>query len=493
MDMLGTVAPPATGTTAAPHAAKRMVMVWAITLLVIFLVLILLGMLMRMNQAGAVSVPPDYFYAMMTLHGLGMAGTLFMGGVVAVWYHAWKYVEPSLTLLRSLYVPVLIGTVGLIVATLIGRHGSGWYMLYPLPFLQTWPAWSTLLAIVSLLVLGVSWLLAQLELLRSFAAKYGASRLLAWEYIRGEQPAEPLPSFVLISTVSLLAGAITTVVGAVVFLLYLYQWFVPGLSLDALLLKDLMFLFGHTIVNITMYLGVALVYERLPRYTGRPWGVNRVVAIAWNATAVFILFAFLHHLYMDFAQPRGLQIIGQIASYLSAIPATVVTMFGAITQVYRAEMRWRFAPLAYYLGLVGWAVGGLAAVLDSTIAVNLYFHNTLWVPGHFHTYFLVGYVLMLLAALHEIVAPETQARARVALITFVVGGYGFVTMFYLGGLAGVPRRFASYSAIPIDRVASAGQALAGYAGWFAGLVVVGLLIYIAALLGGWRRNWAPSS
>lgn len=477
-------------TTAAAPAARRIVMVWAVTVILILLVLMVLGLLMRMNQAGAVTMRPDYFYAMMTLHGLGMAGTLFMGGIVAVWYHAFKYVRPSLSLMRWAYGMVIVGTAGAIVATLIGRFGPGWYMLYPLPFIPTWSSWSTLLAVVSILVLGVAWLLAQLELLRAFAARYGARRLLAWDYIRGAAPAEALPAFVLIATVSLIAGALTTVVGALVLILYLFKWFVPALQLDALLLKDLMFLFGHTLVNITMYLGVALVYERLPRYTGRPWSVNRVVAVSWNATLVFVLFAFLHHLYMDFAQPKSLQVLGQVASYLSAIPATVVTLFGAAMQVYRADVKWEFAPVAYYVGLVGWAIGGLAAVLDSTIAVNVYFHNTLWVPGHFHTYFLVGYVLMMFAALHEIVAPEAQARAKAALAAIVVGGYGFVTMFYLGGLASVPRRYATYQVIPIKQVAAAGQALAGYAAWFVGLVLVGLLLYLVALVGEWRRNWA---
>ncbi len=476
-------------TNVVPHAAKRMVMVWTITVMVTFLVLVILGLTMRMNQAGTISLTPNLFYAIMTVHGLGMAGTLFIGAVIAVWYHAFNYVQPSMALFRWIYGLVLLGTIGLLIATLIGLHGSGWYMLYPLPFKGAWPVWSTLAAVLSLIVLGVSWLLAQLELLRAFAVRYGVRRLLAWDYIRGETPAEPLPSFVLISTVALFAGALTTVVGAVVFLLYLFQWFVPTLSYDVLLLKDMMFLFGHTIVNITMYLGVAIVYERMPHYTGRHWDVNRVVAIAWNSTLVFILFAFLHHLYMDFAQPRGLQVIGQLASYLSAIPATVVTLFGAGLQVYRNDMKWTFAPLAYYLGLMGWTIGGLAAVLDSTIAVNVYFHNTLWVPGHFHTYFIVGFVLMLLAALHEIVAPNAQSRAKAGLITFVIGGYGVVTMFYLGGLAGVPRRYSSYAMIPIEKIVQAGQTLAGYASWFVGLVIIGLLIYISAILGEWRRSW----
>ncbi len=478
---------------AAPIAAKRMVMVWTVTLLAVFLVLILLGLSMRLNQAGAIDVDDNLFYAIMTLHGLGMAGTLFMGGVVAVWYHAWKYVPMSLGVQKLIYVLVVAGTVGLVIATLIGKHASGWYMLYPLPFMKTWPAWSTLVAIISLIVLGSAWLLAQLDLLWAFAKRYGAGRLLAWQYFTNDHPeGEELPSFVLISTVSLFAGAVTTIVGAVVFLLYLAKWFEPSLEFDNLLMKNMVFLFGHTIVNITMYLGVAIIYERFPLYSGRRWYVNRVVAIAWNATLCFILLAFLHHLYMDFAQPDSLQVLGLVASYLSAVPATVVTMFGAGLQVYKNDIKWEVAPLAYYLGMMGWAIGGLAAVLDTTIAINFYFHNTLWVPGHFHTYFLVGYVLMFLGAFHEIVAAKAQKYARIGLLTFVVGGYGVVSMFYLAGVAGVPRRYASYTGIPVESVASAGQALAGYASWFVGLVIIGLLIYSLSIVSEWKRSWSEA-
>ena len=51
------------------------------------------------------------------------------------------------------------------------------------------------------------------------------------------------------------------------------------------------------------------------------------------------------------------------------------------------------------------AVGGVAAVIDSTVAVNLVFHNTLWVPAHFHTYYLMGVVFM-------VRTPSKQSPAR---------------------------------------------------------------------------------
>ena len=64
-----------------------------------------------------------------------------------------------------------------------------------------------------------------------------------------------------------------------------------------------------------------MVYELLPTYAGRPWQTNRVVAMAWGAVLFLILFAYFHHLYMDFAQPTWIQKFGQISSYLLSVPA----------------------------------------------------------------------------------------------------------------------------------------------------------------------------
>ena len=104
----------------------------------VFLVLVLLGLVLRLNQGAAIAIPPDRFYSVMTLHGLGMAGTLFIGGLAAIWYRSLRYVQPSLALFRWVYGLVLAGTVGLIAATLLGRYGPGWYMLYPAAPSRLW-------------------------------------------------------------------------------------------------------------------------------------------------------------------------------------------------------------------------------------------------------------------------------------------------------------------------------------------------------------------
>jgi cytochrome c oxidase subunit 1 len=143
-----------------------------------------------------------------------------------------------------------------------------------------------------------------------------------------------------------------------------------------------------------------------------------------------------------------LQDLGQISSYFISIPAAVVSIFGCLTLVYALRTRWTLASSLYFLDLMGWAIGGVGAVVDSTVAVNFHFHNTLWVPAHFHSYYLMGVALMLLGfASHLGVElsgePDSPGMRRAILALLIPGGYGFLGMFYWAGAHGVPRRYAS--------------------------------------------------
>ena len=478
----------AEGAIGAGRSARTAVLVWLVTLLAVFSVMVVLGIAMRLAQGEHLELQPQTFYAVMTMHGLGMAGSLFTVGLVLVWYIVAQTCRPSFVVLWLAYPLFLVGAVGLLAATLVGGFGAGWYALYPLPFVNpVWPSWATGTTIVSLMLMGVAWLVIQLDLLRSMAARYGARRLLAWDYLGGREPTEALPSPILVATMCTIAGALGTISGASTLVMYLFKWQAPSTQFDPLFLKNTMFMFGHTIVNVAMYCGLCAVYALMPTYSKRPWKVNRIVALSWNATLLFVLTAYFHHLYMDFAQSEGLQFVGQIASYSSAVPATAVTVFGFGSQVYRSGIKWTFVPLAFAVGITGWVVGGIAAVVDSTIVVNRVFHNTLWVPGHFHTYFLVGFVLIALGFLHHLVASRANRLAGAGLAAMLAGGYGFVLMFYLGGMSSVPRRYASYSLISFGSIARTGSRLALYGAAFASLFLVGAVVfYVSLVVGGGR-------
>jgi cytochrome c oxidase subunit 1 len=179
-------------------------------------------------------------------------------------------------------------------------------------------------------------------------------------------------------------------------------------------------------------------------------------------------------------------------SYLSAIPATAVTAFGVIGQVYHSGMQWRFTPLALFLGIIGWIIGGFAAVVDSTIAVNVTFHNTLWVPAHFHTYFLAGFFLMLWGFLYDFSGSVRETLAKTGLWLIVAGAYGFFLMFYWGGVLGVPRRFSDYTSVPIASMEASGERAALLASASIMVVIVGLLCVFTTIYTG-PGTWSLST
>jgi cytochrome c oxidase subunit I len=287
-----------------------------------------------------------------------------------------------------------------------------------------------------------------------------------------------VPPIVIISTVSFI-GVLAGLVAAVVILaLVAAEQLATGFRNDALLIKNLTFYFGHMLVNITMYFGVGMVYEVMPAYTGRPWKSNGLVAASWNLVLLLVMFAYLHHLYMDFAQPQWLQVAGQLASYLISVPAAVVTIFSTLVLVHGSDMRWKLPSLMLYLGVMGWAIGGVAAVIDSTVMVNSRFHNTLWVPAHFHTYYVMGVVLMILGTVFHLATvlskmSESDVSTRAIVAAVGAGGYGFLLMFYLAGVAGVPRLYATYPAEAAQGIFYAKLSLV-----FIAVLLAGALVYI---------------
>jgi cytochrome c oxidase subunit I len=458
----------------------RLTLTWVLVALVLFPILAVLGFLMRVLQAGFfASLPPEWFYAVMTLHGLGMVGLWFVAGMAGISFLLSRYVRPTLAVSWVALGATLIGVVLLLAATLIGRLGVGWYFLYPLPFHSggTWPPWATASLFAALAIMGVGWTLWAGDLLWAIARKYSLSDALGWQYLAGRGVPE-VPPIIIISTVSFIGVLAGLVAAVVILVLVAVEQFTTGFTNDALLIKNLTFYFGHMLVNITMYFGVAMVYEIMPAYTGRPWKTNALVAASWNLVLLLVMFAYLHHLYMDFAQPQWLQVAGQVSSYLISVPAAVVTIFSTLALVYGANARWRLPSILLYLGVMGWAIGGVAAVIDSTVMVNTRFHNTLWVPAHFHTYYVMGVVLMILGAVFHLATdlsklPESRTLTRFIVGTVGLGGYGFLLMFYLAGVAGVPRRYAAY---PDEIVRGIFYAKASLL--FITVLLVGALLYI---------------
>lgn len=84
--------------------------------------------------------------------------------------------------------------------------------------------------------------------------------MLGWQYLRKKKGRKEVPQIVMITTISCIPGVIAFLAGAVMLIIYLMKFLKPELSFDPLLLKNMTFFFGHTLVNITLYFGVGWVY-----------------------------------------------------------------------------------------------------------------------------------------------------------------------------------------------------------------------------------------
>jgi len=281
-----------------------------------------------------------------------------------------------------------------------------------------------------------------------------------------------------------LVGVITCLFVAVVLMaLYFAEFLSKGSFVnDALLMKNLTYFFGHTIANEMLYLGLAVLYELFAEVGGKAkWQTSWYVALAWNFTLIFILTAFFHHLYMDFVQPEGFQIIGQLASYMASLPAAAVTVFSVWVAVYRTKIKWSLTNLLFFIGVAGWVIGGFGAVIDATISNNVVLHNTLWVPAHFHSYNVMGNVLFSLAFFYWFSIQFTEKvvnerLSKLVLSLLIIGGAGFLLAFYLGGADSIPRRYSNY---PAEFTSAKPLALVGAA--FATVYLIPILILFVTI------------
>ncbi|HEY9286628.1 MAG TPA: cbb3-type cytochrome c oxidase subunit I [Candidatus Dormibacteraeota bacterium] len=417
------------------EGARVITYIWLVTGAVVLLLLALGGLLMRSSQAFGLA-SPRVFYGLLTFHGAGMVGTALMVLAAVYWYVMRKALPLSVAVMRVVYVVFMVGAVLIIASTLTG-FGTGWTFLYPLPAIPGpspgWPVWGAVLFLVGLALVVVAYTIWCLDFLRAGLSRFGSlGRLLGVDLLFSNiqpGPATTDPSIVA-GTVVAIGGVVAAIPGAIVVILELLNIFIPDFKPSALLAKNLIFFAGHMLVNVQIYTGAGLAYALLPIYARRPWKASKVLVAGWLVAVVFVMLAFFHHLYQDFAQPNGVQVIGEIASFGVAFPPIVVTIFGAVLLVYRSGMRWNAAPMFLYAAFAGWAIGGWAAeVGDATPVINQYFHNTVWVPAHFHTYMALGVILFLLGGVYHVM-PEITGRSmsetigRRAGALVLIGGWG---------------------------------------------------------------------
>ena len=414
----------------------------------VYVLMMSLGLVMRLTQATWLEVPANLFYQVMTAHGAGMVGISGLAGAGVLWYFLRRYVDLTIGILWTNLAFFLTGVTLILGGIFLGGYAGGWTFLFPLPAqgLGAWGVPGAASFLLGLLLLGVGFLLLYLDFTRAIIAKYGSlSNSLGWPQLfrNSEQP--PPPATVVAASMVLIVNIAGILAGAVVLVLILVNLFVPSFAVDPLLTKNLTYFFGHVFINATIYQAVVAVYEILPEYTNRPWKVNKVFLAAWTASTIMVMAVYPHHLMMDFVMPTWALVMGQLFSYLGGFPILVVTGWGALTIVYRSNIQWDMTSRLLFLAMFGWCVGVVPAVIDGTIAVNQVMHNTMWVPGHFHMYLILGLVSMLFGFMYYLSNQSHRGGIdKFAFWLYLVAGVGFSVGFLTSGMNSIPRRWAAH-------------------------------------------------
>ena len=472
---------------------KRGVIAYLAVAVSIILLMMVVGLLLRLAQGEVIPLPAEYYYQFMTLHGAAMVGSAVLAGAGVMWHFLRQYVHLSLPVMVINLITFLTGALLIIGATMIGGFAGGWTFLYPLPAISggVWDVGAATTFLLGLLIIGTGFLLFYIDMARAILGRYGSlARGLGWPLLFGGKTDDTPPPAVVAATMVLVVNILAIASGAVVLVISIVNLYMPELTISPILAKNLIFFFGHTFINTAIYMAVVGVYEILPQYANRPWKTNRVFLAGWTASMVFVLVGYPHHLMMDFAMPTWALVVAQIMSYTSGLPVLVVTVFGALTLVYRSGIRWDIVSALLMLSMYGWGGGVIPAIVDATIVINKVMHNTLWVPGHFHHYLLIGMISMVFGTMYHLIKEpsanaqeqqETKLIDRLGFVGYVVGGLGFVWAFLYSGQMSVPRRWAVHLPewVAVDQLAAV----------FAGLIVLSVLIFKGRFLARVPQLW----
>jgi cytochrome c oxidase subunit 1 len=244
-----------------------------------------LGLVMRLTQAEVLGVSPAWFYRLMTLHGGGMITGVLLGMMGALWYVLRADVPLRAGWMLASYVLITTGVLGVLVATLVGGFGAAWTFLPPLPFFAAgqWPVWSESLFFVGMLLVGAGFFVYCLDVLEQVTTAYGGvTRALGWRYLLGREPEAPPPQAIA-ATVVAIDGLLSMTAGMAIVLGLLGRTYDAGVDFDALVAKNLVYFFGHSISNLVIYLAAGAVYVLMPRYAGRPYETNKAFVAGWTS------------------------------------------------------------------------------------------------------------------------------------------------------------------------------------------------------------------
>jgi cytochrome c oxidase subunit 1 len=430
-------------------AAERLIKWNAVTAVVFLLIGGFFGLLMALTRWPAVHLlPADWFYLLLTAHGLDALVVWIVFFEMAVLYFA------SSTLLKVrlaapgwAWLGYWLMIIGAIMVNITVLRGDSSVMFTAYPPMQADP----------LFYLGVI-IFAVGALLGTFV--FFGTLVLAKE-LKTYEGSVPLVTFGALTAA--IIAVFTLASGAIIFV-PTFLWSVGYIAhIDPLMYKTIFWAFGHSAQQINVAAHVALWYAIAAIIFGAKPLSEKVSRMAFLFYILFLQLASAHHLLVEPGLSPEWKIFNtSYAMYFAVLGSMIhgLTVPGSIEAAQRKKgftkglFEWlRRAPWSnpvfsgMFLSLVLFGfLGGITGVIMGTEQINIIVHNTLYVPGHFHATVVAGTTLTFMATSYLLVPLLFRrhlwlpglARWQPYLFGFGVAG---ISLFMMGaGTLGVSRR-----------------------------------------------------
>lgn len=414
----------------------------------------LAGLLQLSQRAGWITLPSWLtYYQLLTAHGVLLAlvfttffivGYLFSGMV--------RTLDGKLTSVeRGLgwtgFYLMAIGTVMAFIIILT-NDGTVLYTFYSPMAASPWFYLG-----LALLIIG-TWL-------ASFAM---ISAYVRWrKQNKGES--SPLFAYMTIATIILWIHASFMVAIEVVCLLLPWSMGIVE-RIDPTLTRTMFWYFGHALVYFWLLPAYIYWYVNIPQIVGGKVFSSALPRLTFILLILFSVPVGLHHQLTEPGIESFWKFLQVILTMMVVVPS-LMTAFSIIATFELAgrsrggtglfgwvkKLPWKDARFfVTMMGMLMFIPGGAGGIINSSFQLNQVIHNTWWVTGHFHLTFATSVVLTFFAITYWLIPVLTKRVLtkqlnRLAIVQSIIWTIGMILMgvvMHFAGILGSPRR-TSYS------------------------------------------------
>ncbi len=409
-------------------------------------------------------IDPDFYLAMVTMHGTimvffvltaGLSGT-FSNFLIPLQVGARDMASGFINMLSYwfFFVSSVIMFISLFLST--GPAMGGWVIYPPLSALpQAIPGsgmgmtlWLVAMVffIGSVLMGGINYITTIINL-RTKGMSFSKMPLTIWAFFF--TAVVGLLSFPVLFAAALLL-VFDRSFGTSFYLsnIYINGQALPNLGGSPLLFQHLFWFLGHPEVYIVILPALGITSEIISTNSRKPIFGYRAMVGSLLAITILSFVVWAHHMFVSGMNPF-LGDVFMLMTLVIAVPSAV-KVFNYLATLYRGNIVFTPAML-FSIGLVSFFIsGGLTGIFLGNAALDIQLHDSYFVVAHFHIVMGSAAFFGMLAGVYHWF-PKMFGRMmdqKLGYIHFWMSFVGiymvFFPMHYMG-IAGVPRRYYSFT------------------------------------------------